>query len=188
MDKPHSGQIENGRIFELQQQNEFLKRQLAYYEAARERLDEAGKEIQEKERALRTSEEKYRRIVETTGEGFIFFNEEMKITDANSAYCAMVGYSREEIIGRDVLELTTDDYIAFLLKNREFLIGKEYRKFEGTLVARDGREVPVLVHGSTLRDDRGGGPWPHGLRNRCYRDQAVAETVYRLREALQRNV
>jgi diguanylate cyclase (GGDEF)-like protein/PAS domain S-box-containing protein len=155
MDKPHSGQIENGRFFELQQQNEFLKRQLAYYEAARERLDEAGKEIQEKERALRTSEEKYRRIVETTGEGFIFFNEEMKIIDANSAYCAMVGYSREEIIGRDARELATDDHIAFLLKNPEFLIGKEYRKFEGTLIARDGGEVPVLVHGSTLRDERG---------------------------------
>ena len=155
MEKPHPGQIEHGLLFELQQQNEFLKRQLACYEAARERLEEARKEIQEKERALRASEEKYRRIVETAGEGFIFFDENMKIADANSAYCEMVGYSRQEILGRDVLELTTDDYIAFLLKNREFLIGKEYRKFEGTLVARNGREVPVLVHGSTLRDSRG---------------------------------
>jgi len=36
-------------------------------------------------------------------EGFIYFDENLKITDANSAYCAMVGYSREEIIGRDAL-------------------------------------------------------------------------------------
>ncbi len=155
MDKPHSGQMDNGLIFELQQQNEFLKRQLACSEAARERLEEARKEIQEKERALRASEEKYRLIVETAGEGFIFFDENMKITDANSAYCVMVGSSRDEIIGRDALELATDDYIAFLLANRKYLLGKDYRKFEGTLVARDGREVPILVHGSTLRD--GGG-------------------------------
>ncbi len=153
--KINDQKIENGLIFELQHQNEFLIKQLAGSEAARERLEEAGKEIQEKERALRASEEKYRRIVETTGEGFIFFDENIKITHVNSAYCAMVGYSREEIIGRDVRELTTDDYIALLLKDREYLLGKDYRKFEGTLVARDGRKVAILVHGSTLRDGRG---------------------------------
>ena len=57
MDKPHSGQMENDLIFKLQQQNEFLKRQLACSEAARERLEKTRKEIQEKERALRASKE-----------------------------------------------------------------------------------------------------------------------------------
>jgi len=155
MDKPHSGQVENGLIFELQQQNEFLKRQLACSEAARERLEEARKEIQEKEQALRASEEKFRRIVETAGEGFIFFNEEMKITDANSAYCAMVGCTREEIIGRDPLEMATGDYKRIFLENREWILGMDCRKFEGTLVARDGREVPILFHCNTLRDGSG---------------------------------
>jgi hypothetical protein len=34
MDKPHSEQMDNGLLFELQQQNEFFKRQLACSEAA----------------------------------------------------------------------------------------------------------------------------------------------------------
>jgi sigma-B regulation protein RsbU (phosphoserine phosphatase) len=35
------------------------------------------------------------------------------------------------------------------------LLSKDYRKFEGAVVAADGRHVPILVHGNTLRDDRG---------------------------------
>ena len=39
--------------------------------------------------------------------------------------------------------------------NQEKLLSKEYRRFECSLVARDGRHIPVLVHGNTLRDDAG---------------------------------
>ena len=51
------------------------------------------------EDAVRKSEEKFRRIVETAGEGFILMDEDLKIMDANAAYCKLLGYSRDEIIG-----------------------------------------------------------------------------------------
>jgi sigma-B regulation protein RsbU (phosphoserine phosphatase) len=104
---------------------------------------------------LRKSEEKYRRIVETAGEGFLLMDENLLITDVNDSYCKMIGYSREELIGKTVFDLATDEYKQFLQLKREELLSRDYRKFEGAVVAKDGRHVPILVHGNTLRDDQG---------------------------------
>ena len=115
-------------------------------------------DITERKRAednLRKSEEKFRRIVETAGEGFILMDEDLKIVDVNEAYCRLLGYTREEILGKTPLDLATEDFRQFMLTNRDTILGQEYREFEGSSVAKDGRHVPILVHGNTLRDDRG---------------------------------
>ena len=107
------------------------------------------------EDAVRKSEEKFRRIVETAGEGFILMDENLKISEVNDAYCNMLGYSREEIIGKTPLDLATEEFRQFMASNREEILAKEYREFEGTVVAKNGRQVPILVHGNTLRGDQG---------------------------------
>ena len=107
------------------------------------------------EEQLRKSEEKYRRIVETAGEGFILMDENLVIIDVNDAYCRMLGYERQEILGRTPLDFASDDFRQFIQGNREKLLAMEYRTFEGTVIARDGHEVPILVHGNTLRNDQG---------------------------------
>jgi len=107
------------------------------------------------EEKVRKSEEKFRRIVETAGEGFILMDEDLKITDANDAYCKMLGFSRQEILGKTPLDLASDEFRQFMLANREEILATEYREFEGTVVARDGRHVPILIHGNTLRGDQG---------------------------------
>lgn len=105
--------------------------------------------------ALRKSEEKFRRIVETAAEGFLLMSEDLHIQDANQAYCTMIGYSRDELIGKTPSDLATSAFKDFLLANRDSFLTKEYRTFEGTVVAKDGREIPLLIHGNTLRDDGG---------------------------------
>jgi len=107
------------------------------------------------ESEVRQSEEKYRRIVETAGEGFLLMDKDLNITDVNQAFCVMIGYSRDEIIGKKPSDLATDEYRQFLQIKTEEILSQEYRKFEGVLVAKDGRHVPILVHGNTLTDDRG---------------------------------
>ncbi len=105
--------------------------------------------------ALRKSEEKFRRIVETAAEGFFLMNEHMEITDVNNAWCRMLGYTREEMIGKRPIDFASDQFKRFLLSNKEKMMAKEYRESEGMIVAKDGRQVPVLIHGNTLRDDQG---------------------------------
>ncbi|CAB1074685.1 Serine phosphatase RsbU, regulator of sigma subunit [Olavius algarvensis Delta 1 endosymbiont] len=107
------------------------------------------------EDALRKSEEKFRRIVETAAEGFILMDEDLVIFEVNDAYCRMLGYSREEIIGKRPIDLATPEFRQFIAGNKEHILAKEYREFEGSVVAKDGRHVPILVHGNTLRDDQG---------------------------------
>jgi sigma-B regulation protein RsbU (phosphoserine phosphatase) len=116
-------------------------------------VDITSRKLAEEE--VRKSEEKFRRIVETAGEGFILMAEDLKITDANDAYCKMLGYSRTEILGKTPLDLASDEFRQFMLVNREEILAKEYREFEGTVVAKDGRHVPILIHGNTLRGDQG---------------------------------
>ncbi len=160
-------------VEELKLEAEFLRRKFNRSENYRKRLEEikdfnatmhrtiireveeAREEILRKEAALRKSEEKYRRIVETAGEGFILMDENLVIVDVNDTYCRMIGFSRDEILGKTTFDLATEEFRQFLLTNREELLSKDYREFEGTVVAADGRHVPILVHGNTLRDDRG---------------------------------
>ena len=53
---------------------------------------------------LRTSEEQYRRIVETSNEGIWLIDAETRTTYVNSQMAQMLGYSIEEMLGRSVLE------------------------------------------------------------------------------------
>ena len=107
------------------------------------------------EEELRKSEEKFRRIVETAGEGFLLMDENLNIIDVNDAYCRMLGYTREEIIGKTPLDLASEEFKQFMETNRISILSGEYRELEGTVIAKDGRRVPILIHGSTLRDDGG---------------------------------
>lgn len=104
---------------------------------------------------LRKSEEKFRRIVETAGEGYVLFNDDFKIIDFNDAYRKMLGYSAAELLGKCPFDIASDDFREFMIANKETIMTQEYRKIEGCLVAKDGRHIPILSHGSTLRSDQG---------------------------------
>jgi phosphoserine phosphatase RsbU/P len=106
------------------------------------------------EEKLRKSEEKFRRIVETAAEGFVLMDENLSITEVNDAYCTMTGFSREELIGKTPLDLATDEFRQYLASNRNTLLSKKYRVMEGRLLSKDGRQVPILIHGNTLTDDQ----------------------------------
>ena len=103
----------------------------------------------------RETEEKYRRIIQTTDEGFILMNREFVVTDTNQAFCRMVGCSREEIVGRTPLRFVDEDYRQFLMMNRDDLFAGDLTELEGTVTTLDRRRVPVLIHGNRLRNDRG---------------------------------
>jgi sigma-B regulation protein RsbU (phosphoserine phosphatase) len=105
--------------------------------------------------ALRKSEEKYRRIVETAAEGFILIDERMCIVDVNSALCRLLGYRREEALGRNPLDFTSPEYRAHLRARRDDFLTHGVLRTEGELVAKDGRRIPVAAHGSLLRNDAG---------------------------------
>jgi PAS domain S-box-containing protein len=162
-----------GDLAKMNLENRLLKRKLNRSEFYRERLEEikdfnsamhrkiiqeveaARLEIQRKEALLRKSEEKYRRIVTTAGEGFILMDEDMIITDANDAFCGMIGHTKGELVGKTPFDFGAEEFRHFLRTNQETTPFKEYRKFEGFLRGNNDRLIPILIHGSKLRDDSG---------------------------------
>jgi len=102
---------------------------------------------------IRKREEKYRRIVETAGEGFLLLDKQWIITDVNEALCQLLGLRREDIIGKTPLDFASEDHRQFLMTNQKEIYSEQHQEFEGSLVTRNGRSIPILVHGNTLRND-----------------------------------
>lgn len=107
------------------------------------------------EEALVRSEFKFRRTIEGAGEGYLLLDEDLVIKEVNDAYCRMLGYDREDFIGRRPSDFATLEYQRFLEANRERFLKQDYRSFEGSMIHKDGHVVPVLVHANTLRDADG---------------------------------
>ena len=104
---------------------------------------------------LRRSEEKYRRIIETTGEGFLLMNKDLKLVDLNNAFCLMIGFARKHLIGRNFIELANEQHGFYISANKDDLFGRPNYRFETTLKSDSGTNVEVLIHGNTLYGDTG---------------------------------
>lgn len=109
----------------------------------------------EAEQRLLKSEEKFRRIVQTAGEGFVLMDQNLAISEVNDAFCILSGYERKELLGKSPLDLISESQHPFIVSNREALLESDYRKIETNITAKNGRSIPVLIHRNTLRDDRG---------------------------------
>jgi PAS domain S-box-containing protein len=107
------------------------------------------------ERALAKSEQKYRRIVETTDQGFLLLDQRFRIVDVNEAFCRMVGHPPTAILGRSPLSFAGEDFRRFLAANQNDPLAYRLRAIEGTLLAKSGRTLPVRIHGDVLQDDDG---------------------------------
>lgn len=109
----------------------------------------------EAEDRLRRSEEKYRRIIETTGEGFLLMDKDLNRVDLNKAYCHMIGVSRKELLGRNFIDLVSEQHRFYISANRDDLFNIRNYRFEIELKSGSGAGVEVLIHGNTLYGDTG---------------------------------
>ena len=137
------------RLEQNQEQNSIMHHQII------EEVKETRREIQRQQAALRKSEEKYRRIVETAGEGFVLTDENLIIVDVNEACCRLLGYPREYILGKRPYEMASQEFRDYIEAHVDEILSQDYRYFESEFVRSDGRAVPVLVHANTLNDDHG---------------------------------
>lgn len=102
------------------------------------------------EKKLQASEEKYRRIIETTSEGYFMLDDQGWIVDVNDAYCRLLGYPRAEVIGHRPYEFATQEFQQYLRAGQEAVHSPAYRELRGSLQTKDGRTIPVLLHGNTV--------------------------------------
>src|SRR5215468_6593807 len=99
------------------------------------------------EEALRDSEERFRRLVESNIIG-VFVRSGGQITEANDCFLSMIGYTREELVRNQVVwrDITLFDQRALDRSAEDDLLKERFSSaYERDFVRRDGARVPVMI-------------------------------------------
>ncbi len=107
------------------------------------------------EETLRESEERYRHLVETMNEGLAMADQDYVFTFVNERLCEMLGYSREEMLGRHIVELVHEDYKDFMQDQVARRQRGEARSYEIDWRAKDGQRVYTLISPKGFYDANG---------------------------------
>lgn len=107
------------------------------------------------EETLRESEERYRHLVETMNEGLAMADQDYVFTFVNERLCEMLGYSREEMLGRHIVEFVHEDYKDFMEDQMARRQGGEARSYEIDWRAKDGQRVYTLISPKGFYDAHG---------------------------------
>jgi PAS domain S-box-containing protein len=106
---------------------------------------------------IKTSEEKYRTIVELAREGIFMVDTEGRLTFANRFLTRMLGYEAQEIIGKSALHLVDEDHwevVRDQLARRRQGLSDSYelslRRRDGSSLASLVSAAPFMVNGAFL--------------------------------------
>lgn len=104
--------------------------------------------------ALERSEEKYRGIFDESVAAIYMFDIDKRFVDSNEAGLALLGYSREELLGLRIPDVDADRE-AVTPAHTKLLSGGRLVHYEHQLRRRDGRIITVLNNSRPLTDDHG---------------------------------
>jgi two-component system CheB/CheR fusion protein len=111
--------------------------------------------VAERTLALSASEARIRAFIENSGQGFWQLGPDRLTLDVNPALCAMLGYTREELLGRSPLDLVDADSRTILLYQMGRIDATIHRNYQISLLHKDGHGVPVMFSATTHRTAEG---------------------------------
>jgi len=133
------------------------------FDAMIRRLQEAEDERRENEEALRRSglklresEERFRGIFNTAGDGILIARKATrKFVDANAAICGLLGYTREELLGLGVEDIHPASDVPFVIAeyqrhgrdNKQVAEGLPVKRKDGSVFYADVSGNPIEFEG-----------------------------------------
>ncbi len=106
------------------------------------------------EQKIEASEERYRTVIEQAADGIFISDTEGNYNDVNSSGCAMLGYTREEILHMNMRDLIPHEEIHTKpLRLREIRNGKSVVT-QRKLRRKDGSTTAVEISEKSLQDGR----------------------------------
>jgi PAS domain S-box-containing protein len=100
--------------------------------------------------ALRISEENFLSLISHNADGVVILYSHTTVF-ANNRICKITGYSQDEILGKNYVELVAPEYHELLKANYEMkLVDGEPNALDMKIIARDGRKVDVETRGQAI--------------------------------------
>lgn len=97
------------------------------------------------------SEIKFQKLVEHMNEAVWMGDEHERTIYANPKFCELMEYTLEEMIGQESYEFWTPESAKVVrginMKDRKSGVSSSY---EGSLLTKSGKEIPVLLNGTTM--------------------------------------
>ena len=106
-------------------------------------------------KALRESEEKYQRIVETMTEGVWALDQDGRTTYVNQQMASMLGYEVNEMVGRHVLDFKDEEARPIAIEKLERRRRGIAEQYDSTFQTKDGSRLIALISTCPLRDGDG---------------------------------
>jgi PAS domain S-box-containing protein len=123
----------------------------------KENVRKAQTELAERRRAedaLRSSEARYRLLVEQSPLGIAIIDHRGYLDQLNPAACEMLGYEASELIGRDPLTLIDLADHAQIEMEKPSLLAGQMLSMERLLIRKDGSRLPVMGSTRQMPDGR----------------------------------
>jgi len=106
-------------------------------------------------KALSTSEQRYRTLVETMGDGLSEIDENQITTYANEMLCQMWGRSKDEIIGKKIDQFLDDENKRILFDQLKKRKKGESNPYEIVWVKKDGSKLHTIMTPTPYFDSSG---------------------------------
>ncbi len=96
---------------------------------------------------------RYETILGTAMDGFGVFSIEGNILEVNNAYCNLVGYSREELLSMNLVDLEALESPDQVENNIQELLDSGWHRFETHHRHKDGTIIELEVSANSLKQD-----------------------------------
>ena len=102
------------------------------------------------ESELRESEDKFRMLFENSPDAVFVEDKQGFVLDVNEAGCLLHGLKREELIGKNVLDLVPEDQKERVALDHPNFFKKKVVKYEGFSKTADGQTIPVEIRSNRI--------------------------------------
>lgn len=96
-------------------------------------------------------------LLETANEGFWQIDNKGITVDVNSEMCAILGRSRDEIVGQSIFKFSDEENSNITRSQKDLLKQQKKCTFEATVIRPDGTRVDCLVKATILHDKENSG-------------------------------
>lgn len=107
------------------------------------------------EQALHKSEHGYRTMFDSAPEGVWMIGPDRRTTQVNQKMCDLLGYAREDLLGRNPVELADEENGKIFAEKARIVPNRQTRIYEVAMRHRDGHNIPTEFSATHLFNEDG---------------------------------